>query len=170
MSKQEISYEDIRKVISSSQWPRSLETFPRTIETNCVGFALDLPEFNLGSVIGNSYYDDVDAATNLISFFKEVGLSPRQINNPSEKKPDEYVIIVYKYTYYGFDSFQNCVFPHCEVHLARIELDGTLVEKPSYVEPVQINTLENLNNLIAADAVDDEHYTGPTFIAIRKPQ
>lgn len=166
----EINYEEVRKLVHSPQWPRKIEDFPRDIKTNCIGFALDMPDLNLSSVVGATLYDDVDATNNLMDFFEKVDLSPRKIKSPDEKAEDEHIIIVYEYKYWRFDKFQGCRFSLNEVHLARIELDGTLVEKPSYEDPIHKTTLEELNKLIASDAKEDKNYTGPTYIAIRKPR
>lgn len=170
MSKKNISIEEIRKIVSSPKWPRSFEGFPRNIRANCHDVALDLPDFDLSSIFGKTCYDNIDAVHNLMIFLEKVNLSPRQINSPDEKAADEYIIIVYVYKYWRFDKFQGCRFSLNEVHLARIELDGTLVEKPSYEDPIHKTTLEKLNKLIASDAKEDKNYTGPTYIAIRKPR
>ena len=161
---------EVRSIVKSPKWPRSVEEFPRELDTNCIEFALDLPNFDFSPIVGRGVYDKVDASKNLMRFFNKIDLSPRQIDHPDKKDPNEYVIIVYEYKYMIYDKFQGCSFWHNEVHLARVELDGTVVEKPSAEDSIHITTLEELNSIIAADAAMDEDYTGPTYIAIRKPQ
>jgi hypothetical protein len=103
----------------------------------------------------------------LFSFLKSVGLNPRTIYKAEQKANNEFVLLFYIYTYTYFNARTEDYVSRSECHAARIELDGTVVEKASsYAEPV-ITSLEGINQRILKQ---DKVNVTPIMFAVRKPQ
>ena len=160
------SIENAKKLVTNPEWPRNIEKFPKDSDLNCWGFALD--GMKIPALQERTYYSsNVGLSQNLFKFFKAVGLNPRRISKPEAKRPDEFVLLFYIYTYTYFNVCTEDYGTRSECHAARIELDGTVVEKASSeAEPV-ITSLEEIKQRIRKqDKVD----VTPILFAVRKPQ
>ena len=91
----------------------------------------------------------------------ELGLQYRRIKSPSEIKENEYGIVLYHYFYevnYFFDE---------EIHLARIEKDGTWTHKFGWDYDASITNPQEIHDTILED--DNVDVTPEAYFAVRKP-
>lgn len=158
--------ENAKKLVTNPEWPRNIEKFPKDSNLNCCGFALD--GMKIPALQERTYYSENKGLDKkLFSFLKSVGLNPRKISKPEEKTSDEFVLLFYIYTYTYFNVCTEDYGTRSECHAARIELDGTVVEKASSeAEPV-ITSLEEIKQRILKQ---DDVLVKPIMFAVRKPQ
>jgi len=155
-------------LVRSPDWPRSVEKYTADEGNygNCWRFALDCLEVPV--LQGRTCYsDNTGVVEGIFDALQTEGLSPRYLSDVVEKAPEEMVIIIYTYDYQRW-TWLNSEFPTTvhEVHLARVELDGTVVEKPGK-DPAQVSSIEEIHDrILSEDGVDAR----PRFIAIRKPE
>ena len=155
-------------LVHSPDWPRSVEQYAAEegAAGNCWRFALDRIE--VPALQCRTYYSDTSGVVEgIFDALQAAGLSPRYLADVAGKTPAERVIVVYTYDYLGY-AFYWDEFPIrlSEVHLARVELDGTVVEKPGR-NPAKVSSFEEIHDrILQEDGVDAR----PRFIAITKPQ
>ena len=158
--------ENAKKLVTTPEWPRPINNFPKDSDCNCWGFALD--GMKILALQERTYYSENKGLDKKIfDFLKSVGLNPRRISKSEEKTPDEFVFLFYIYTYKFFNVRTEDYGTKSECHAARIELDGTVVEKAgSDAEPV-ITSLEEIKERIFKQ---DKVQVEPIMFAVRKPQ
>lgn len=156
--------ENAKHLVSTPEWPRPIDKFPKGTE-NCWGFALD--GMKIPVLQKRTYYsENNDLDEKLFSFFENVGLNPRKLSSATEKKSNEMVFLFYIYEYEYFNMRTEDYGSRTECHVARIELDGTVIEKASSkAEPV-ITSLERIEQRLFNQ---DNVVVKPIMFAVRKP-
>lgn len=154
--------ENAKKLVHSSAWPRTIDKFPKDTNDNCWGFALD--SLKIPALQGLHYHSDFnDLDKKIFDFLQAVGLNPRKLSSVSEKSCDEIVFLFYIFTY--FDVYSEDFRGEC--HVARIELDGTVVEKADNSEEPIVTSLEGIQERLYKER---KKTITPILIAVRKPQ
>lgn len=158
--------ENAKKLVSTSEWPRSIQNFPKESTLNCWGFALDCMKIPaLQNITWHSNLTELDVK--IFEFLENVGLNPRKLSIAEEKTPEEMVFLFYIFEYDYFNVATEDYGTRSECHVARIELDGTIIEKADATEEPVITSLEEIKQRLF-----NEHkiLVDPTMIAVRKPQ
>ena len=153
--------EKAKELVRQPSWPRSINDFPTDSSVNCWGFALD--GMKIPSLQELSWYSNLDTLdTEIFAFLNDIGLNPRKISTASEKAPSEMVFLFYIFSYFdvNVEDFRS------ECHVARIEYDGTVVEKAGPdAEPVVTSLEEIQQRLLNQDKV----LVNPISFAVQKP-
>lgn len=156
--------EEMRNVQEFIPWDK----WPKGIQTNCIAYALGLPIDDPKCVFFGRLLSE-DPITKLIDTFDSLGLCYRQITSEAEIKENEYGIVLYHYFYKTIRKCFGCEWSEEteEIHLARIELDGTWTHKFGWNYDASTTTPEEIHGTILQyDNVD----VSPTaFFAVRKP-
>lgn len=154
-----------KTLISTIEWPRSIQDFPKGSTLNCWGFALD--NLKVPSLQKFTYYSDLNGLDKeVFDFLQDIGLKPRKIYIPEEKSPEEMVFLFYIFEYHYFNMVKEDYGTRSECHVARIETDGTVVEKADATEEPIITSLSEIKQrLFNENGVNVD----PIMIAVRKP-
>ena len=153
--------EKAKELVSSPAWPRPIDKFPKESDDNCWGFALDgmkIPD--LQSLHYHSDFNGLDKK--IFDFLQAVGLNPRKLSSVSEKSSGEMVFLFYIFTY--FDVYSEDFRGEC--HVARIELDGTVVEKADSSEEPIVTSLEGIQERLYKER---KKTITPILIAVQNP-
>ena len=142
--------------------------WPNQLHTNCISYALGLPiddpKFELfGNLLNGAPID------NLKTVFASLGLCWRQVASEDELETNEYGIVLYHYYFQVSRKFFGCEWLEEaeEIHLARIQPDGTWTHKFGWNYDASITTPEEIQDIILRD--DGEVVFPAAFFAIRKP-
>lgn len=154
------------KLITTPEWPRSIDQFPKKSNLNCWGFALD--GLKIESLQKRTWFSDNDGLDKeIFDSLESTGLKPRRISSSEEKSPEEMVFLFYIFEYDYFNVATEDFGTRSECHVARIELDGTVVEKSDATEEPVITSLEGIKQrLFKENGVQ----VTPVMFAVRKPQ
>lgn len=158
--------ENAKKLVSTNEWPRSIHNFPKGSNLNCWGFALD--NLKIPSLQKITYFSELKGLNNeIFDFLQSIGLKPRKISAIEEKHPEEMVFLFYIFKYEFFNARTEDYGTRSECHVARIETDGTVVEKAdSTKEPIITSLSEIKQRIFNENGVNVE----PIMIAVRKPR
>lgn len=157
--------ENAKKLVSTNEWPRSIKNFPKGSNLNCWGFALD--NLKIPSLQKITYYSDLKGLDNeIFDFIQAIGLKPRRIAVPEEKTPEEMVFLFYIFEYYFFNIAKEEYGTRSECHVARIDPDGTVVEKADGTEEPVITSLSKIKQRLFNEKNVN---VDPIMIAVRKP-
>ena len=158
--------ENAKKLVMDPSWPRPIDKFPKDSNVNCWGFALD--GMKIPVLQERTYYSEITGLSeNLFNFFKSIGLNPRVISTVEQKSPDELVFLFYIYEYKYSDFINEIWETRTECHAARIELNGTVVEKANSRSKPVITSLEEITERLFEQ---DNVHVLPILFAVRKPQ
>lgn len=157
--------ENAKKLVTNSEWPRPIDKFPKNSDLNCWGFALD--GIKIPALQRRTWYSENKGLDKKIfDFLESVGLNPRIISKAEEKANNEYVFLFYIFEYTYSNVAKEIWETRSECHAARIELDGTVVEKADDTEEPVITSLEEIKQRL----FDENHVSvDPILIAVRKP-
>lgn len=159
MSYQE-TIQKMRKIIASPDWPLSYDKWPIDDISRCQSFALGMPNGEFQSFFQEYFGCEKDNVVLLEQLLRDLNLSPRKITCDIQKKPEEFVIVLYDYIHYAFE------YPVWEIHFARIERDGTWITKHG-LNPPEVSSYENISSDIFHMF---DTFTLPfAFFAITKP-
>lgn len=120
------------KAISIEEYPKQ---FVEGYGTNCFAFALGITE----PVRKHLLTYDLNSSLSIdLAFMRKVeelgfGSIPRKIISVDDAKPNEYVFLVFDFTYYNTNVFGMEV-TLMDFHIVRRELDGSWVHKPGWDE------------------------------------
>lgn len=156
--------EELRECQKFIPW----DEWPNCIHSNCIGFALGLPfddpkyEF-FGHLLKET------PITKLEQLLNSLGLTYRRVCGVRELKKNEYGIVLYHYNYTAKRYFCGCTVPYEaeEIHLARIELDGTWTHKFGWDYAASITTPEEIHDIILRD--DDVDVSPVAMFAVKRP-
>ncbi len=151
----------VQKFIPYDEWPNHLNT-------NCIAYALGLPiddpkkETFTSILCGNPI-------EKMYVLLDELELQYRRIKSPSEIKENEYGIVLYHYFYkvkyfFGGEWYSD---DSEEIHLARIEQDGTWTHKFGWDYDASITNPQEIHDTILED--DNVDVTPEAYFAVRKP-
>ena len=158
--------ENAKKLVATPEWPRSIQDFPKESTLNCWGFALDGLE--IPTLQRRTWYSiNTGLAEEIFEFLQSVGLNPRKISVQEEKSSEEMVFLFYIFEYEYSNMAREIWETRSECHVARIELDGTVVEKADSSEEPVITSLEGIKQRLF-----NEHNVSvtPIMLAVRKPR
>ena len=160
----------IQDFIPWNKWNNSLKS-------NCIAYALG---FQLDDKNGffNYLFSDDDPIIDLREILKIMNFPFRELSSSNEKEEDEIVIVLYHYIYdemiTGYD-YEHLPYSYPtgrkihEVHLARIEKDGTWTHKHGWDYPTSITSSKEITSTIEKeDGV--KNVVPSAFFAIRKPR
>lgn len=158
--------ENAKELVKSPEWPRSIHNFPQNSSENCWGFALD--GLKIPALRRRTWYSSNDGLEDeIFDFLQCVDLNPRKISSAEEKSSEEMVFLFYVYSYSYFNVATEDFGTRSECHVARIECDGTVVEKASSSATPVITSVEGITNRIFDQ---DNVLVEPILFAVRKPR
>lgn len=157
--------ENAKKLVLEAQWPRTINHFPKDSNKNCWGFALD--GMKIPALQEITWYSDLtNLDTEIFKFLDNVGLNPRKLSSATDKKSDELVFLFYIYERKFFNMVTEDFGTRSECHAARIELDGTVVEKAGHTAEPIVTFLEEIQQRLLKQ---DKVLVDPIMFAVRKP-
>lgn len=158
--------ENAKKLVRTPVWPRPIQDFPKDSNLNCWGFALD--GLKIPDLQKITWYSDLKSLDKKIfDFLKDIGLNPRKISMPEEKSSEEMIFLFYIFKYSFFNIATEDYGTRSECHAARIEFDGTVVEKADATEEPVITSLKEIKQRLFNE---HEVLVEPIMIAVRKPR
>lgn len=158
--------ENAKELVSEPKWPRTIDNFPKDSNSNCWGFALD--GLKIPDLQRRTWYSSNDGLEDKIfDFLQSIGLNPRKIFKEEEKAPEEFVFLFYIFEYKYSNIAQEIWETRSECHMARIELDGTVVEKADDSEKPVITSLEGIKQRLLEEFGLE---VNPILIAVKKPR
>ena len=158
--------ETAKRLVSASEWPRPIQDFPKDSNLNCWGFALD--GLKIPVLQRRTWYSSNDGLENeIFDFLQSIGLNPRKLSAPEEKFSEEMVFLFYIFEYEYSNISKEIWETRSECHAARIELDGTVVEKADDSEAPVVTSLKEINQRLLEEFGLD---VNPILIAVQKPR
>jgi len=156
--------EDMRNTQEFISWDK----WPNELQTNCIAYALGLP-------IDDPKYENFvhmlteDPIGKLEEILTSLRLCYRQVSSEAKIEDNEYGIVLYHYFYESIRNAFGCKWTEKveEVHLVRIELDGTWTHKFGWGYDASITTPKEIHDTILRD--DGVEVSPTAFFAVRKP-